>query len=262
MSSSPLEIRLFGRLEVRRRDGTAVGESQLRTGKTADLLRILALNNAEPVRVQQLVEWLWPDVGGERAMASLRTAASQIRRTLDDDCVGREPGSLVLRGAWVDVRQFLTDAARAQAAERDGEDRLAHELATSCERLHRGELQAHDERSTWIVVHREHLRQQRLYTLCAGAAAAINLGSHSAARDLAITAIAIERWSETAHRLLMRAYGELGEIGNALQVYESYRAGLAYELGADPSAQTQELHLRLLRGGGTDGGSAAGPRDP
>ncbi len=46
----------------------------------------------------------------------------------------------------------------------------------------------------------------------------------------------------------MRAHAELGEIGSALRVFEAYRARLAEELGADPSPQTTQLHLRLLRG--------------
>jgi DNA-binding SARP family transcriptional activator len=46
----------------------------------------------------------------------------------------------------------------------------------------------------------------------------------------------------------MQAYAELGEVGSALRVFETYRSHLAEELGADPSPQTRELHLKLLRG--------------
>jgi DNA-binding SARP family transcriptional activator len=46
----------------------------------------------------------------------------------------------------------------------------------------------------------------------------------------------------------MRAHAALGEIGSALRAFEACRTHLVEELGVDPSAQTQALHLRLLRG--------------
>ena len=47
-------------------------------------------------------------------------------------------------------------------------------------------------------------------------------------------------------------HGDLEALGHALRAYESYRRFLATELGADPSVQTQDLHLRLLRSSGGD----------
>ena len=85
--------------------------------------------------------------------------------------------------------------------------------------------------------------------LCVGASSAISIDRHETARDLAAKAVELDRTSERAHRILMLAYAELGEIGTALRVFESYRTALAEELGADPSVQTQELHLSILRGG-------------
>ena len=42
---SEIRIRLLGPFEVRRPDRSMVGLTEWRTGKTMDLLRILALNN-------------------------------------------------------------------------------------------------------------------------------------------------------------------------------------------------------------------------
>lgn len=249
MPATRIRIRLLGRFEVRRADGTPVAEREFRTRKTADLLCLLALHNGAPVLLSDVVDRLWPDASAGHALASVRTAASQIRRAVGADCVGRQPGALLLRGAWVDVDQFLADAARAQHAARIGDDQRAYVLTLACERLYLGDLHAHVERTNWLAIHREHLAQQRLRTLCTGAAAALRLGRHEAARDLAATATTVDRWSEAARRLLMQAYGELGEMGNALHVFQALRADLAEEFGADPSPQTQELHLRLLRAG-------------
>ena len=98
-----IEIRLLGPVLVRRQDGSLVEPCELRTTKTLDLLRLLALDAGHPVAVATLLGKLWPDVDEERGRSSLRSAASHIRKALDDDCIERPPGSLQLRGVWVDV---------------------------------------------------------------------------------------------------------------------------------------------------------------
>ena len=60
-----IEVRLLGRLQVRRADGTMVDNAEWRTGKTADLVRLLTLAAGRPARVDSLLETLWP--GAEEA---------------------------------------------------------------------------------------------------------------------------------------------------------------------------------------------------
>ena len=133
MKPAKIRISLLGGFEVLRDDGTPVPEAAFRTGKTTDLLRILALNNGRPVWRTTLVERLWPDVDQDRAAASLRTAASQIRRSIGTDCIHRQPGALVLRDAWVDVEQFLTDVHAVLEASRAGRHHRALALTLTSE---------------------------------------------------------------------------------------------------------------------------------
>ena len=51
-----IEVRLLGRLQVRRADGTMVDNAEWRTGKTADLVRLLTLAAGRPVRVEFVAE--------------------------------------------------------------------------------------------------------------------------------------------------------------------------------------------------------------
>jgi SARP family transcriptional regulator, regulator of embCAB operon len=53
---------------------------------------------------------------------------------------------------------------------------------------------------------------------------------------------------ETGYCLLMRALERLGNVAEALRVYENLRTRLREELGTAPSTQAQALHGRLLRG--------------
>ena len=87
---------MLGPLLVRREDGSKVGDEEWRTSKTLDLLRLLALHNGEAVPVRTIVDLLWPGVPESRGRASLRTAASQLRKSLGDNCLERRIGGLVL----------------------------------------------------------------------------------------------------------------------------------------------------------------------
>lgn len=252
-----LRICLLGGLEVVRRDGTTVSAESWRTGKTRDLLRLLALGNGQPVATDGLLAKLWPDVSAERARVSLRTASSQIRRAVGDSCVTRMPGSLVLEGAWVDTAEFNASARRVHAATQLGEHAETLDAARAAEQLYRGDFHAHDDDSGWARAEREHLIRTRLAVLCEGAAAALRLGEHREALELATAAARVDQDSELAHRALMRAYAELGDMGSALRIFETYRAHLARDLGTDPSDETRALHLRLLRGEVNDQGRAS-----
>jgi DNA-binding SARP family transcriptional activator len=256
-STPDLRIRILGDLEVWRRDGTNVGHDEWRTGKTRDLLRILALNNGRRTRVAGVLDKLWPDVSPDRARASLRTACSQIRRATDLNCVVRQDYHLVLQGAWVDAILFLDDARRVHAAAEAGRHVRALDLTRAAERHYRGDFQADNDEGSWATAEREHLAQCRRGMLSDASEAAIALGRLRDAVDLARTAVQIDRSSEGAHRALMRAHAGQGDLGSALRAFEDCRSYLAAELGVDPSPQTQALHLRLLRGEYADDAESA-----
>jgi DNA-binding SARP family transcriptional activator len=245
-----IRIRLLGQFEVERTDGSIVGWHEWRTGKTRDLLRILALNSGRPVRMSSVIDKLWPHVSLDRARASVRTAASHIRRATGENCIVRQHDALLFRGAWVDTLRFRDDARYVHIAAQAGRHARVVNLGHAAERLYQGNFHAHDDESPWARAERDHLLRIRRAMLCEVADAAIALGRHDDALEFAGSAVRIDPASEAAHRALMRCYAGLGEIANALRAFEACRAHLAEELGADPSPQTRELHLRLLRGQG------------
>jgi DNA-binding SARP family transcriptional activator len=244
---SGLRVRLLGDLEVVRADGSLVTPDRWRTAKTMDLLRLLALGNGQVVRSVSLMDKLWPAVSAERARASLRTATSHIRRAIGAEHVLRRPDGLLLHEAWVDTHAFVHGVRRVQQAAREGRAGDVVRIALATDALYRGDFHAHDDDSDWALTERNHLVRSRRAMLTEAADAALETGQSREALDLAQSAVALDRTSEAAHRALMRAHAELGEIGSALRVFESYRAQLADELGADPSQQTLDLHLQLLR---------------
>ncbi len=243
-----IQIRLLDQLDVRRQDGTQVDHDEWRTGKTVDLLRILALSNGRPVRLTTITERLWPDVTPDKARASARTAGSQIRRTLRSNCIVRQGDGILLQGAWVDVPVFIADTRRVRSLSRAGRHRRALDVARAAEGRYRDDFHAHDDESSWARAERASLVDARRSMLSHAADSAVAVADYLSALDFAGLAVSIDPTSEAAHRALMRSYAELGEIGRALHVYESLRTRLIEELGASPSEETRALHLHLLRG--------------
>jgi pentatricopeptide repeat protein len=249
MGNALIEIRLLGDLSVRRADGSLVQPHEWRTGKAADLLRLLALEAGKPVRISTLLDRLWPDVDESRGRASLRTAASAVRRALGSDCVERQLDGVALRGAWVDVEELRAAAVEGRAAMRAGDHARVLEQARVAQALHRGEFRAHNDDSEWADRVRSCLGRLRHELLAEGADAAAAVGAFDEAVDFATRLVEADPTSERAHRALIRGYAGLGEFDEALRVFERCRRMLATELGVDPSPRTLQLHAELLAAG-------------
>ncbi len=241
-----IEVRLLGPLQVRRADGSLVLPHEWRTGKTVDLLRLLATRAGEAVSVDEILEALWPRVDVHRGRGSLRNALGHLRKLLGQGAIERRPDGLVLRGAWVDSAALLALADEARRHARHGRLALAVKLAREADALHLGAFSTHDPDALWAVPVRETLESRFREMTLDAAEHAVELGWMRDGLELGQRALDADVTSERAYRVLMRAYTGLGETERALRVYERCRAVLAEDLGLDPSPQTRALHLEIL----------------
>lgn len=243
-----IEVRMLGPMLVRRTDGSVVQQAEWRTGKTMDLLRLLALNAGQAVTVSSLLDRLWPQVEVERGRASLRTAASQLRKILGTDNLERRPGSMVLHRAWVDTQAYASLMVEADRARRAGEHAETVALVRQAEAIYVDDIEVHDTAGDWLEEVQREWRERRLALLldAADAAAAVHWVRDSL--DFATQAYQIDPHSEHAGRAMMRALAGLGEMEKALNVYDRLRHDLAEQFGVDPAPQTRALHLQLLTG--------------
>ena len=247
VTAPALEIRLLGPFQVRRHDGTIVDRGEWRTGKVSDLLRLLALRNGEPVSPTTLVAALWPGSDQRHGNASLRTAASHLRRIVGAEFLERSLAGIRLCNVRVDVAEFRELAAKAHQLTGRGEIVAADNIARQADDLYRGDLSAHDDGADWVQNERGALLSTYQVLLCDAAESAGALGLGQDAVDFASRAVALDPFSERASRLLMSGHADVGELSLALREYERCRTLLADELGIDPSPQTRDLHVALLR---------------
>lgn len=245
-SPSRAAVAVLGPLQVALPDGSLVSPGRLRTRKTRHLLRLLALADGKPLRGAGLIELLWPDVPPERARASLRTAASQIRTVLGRQWLVREPTGLALHGVEVDAVRFEDLSARARSLATDGDVEQAFAAARAALALYRGDVAEDEPDLPPLQVTQERFRLLRVMTLFCAAESALAIGRSDDAIDAATTILQDDPASERACRIVMEAAHRQGDTTRALRAFTACRQALAEELGTQPSAATEQLYLRLL----------------
>jgi DNA-binding SARP family transcriptional activator len=241
-----MEFRLLGPVEVRSVRGLVdAGPPRQRT-----VLAALAVDAGRAVLVDTVLSRVWGDDPPDRARHALYVYVARLRRVLET-----EPGVARIvrrsRGYLLDVDPDRVDTCRfARLLERAG-----HESCRDPERaallrqalaLWQGTPLA-DLQSGWAARVRETLRRQRLGAAASWAQAELRLGNVGDAVGPLTGIVAEHPLAESLVGLLMRCLHATGCTAEALDLYARTRRRLVGELGADPSAELQELHRTLLR---------------
>ncbi|WP_433333551.1 BTAD domain-containing putative transcriptional regulator [Spirillospora sp. CA-294931] len=214
------------------------------------MLAILLLGDGRPVQLDFLLGALWGDRPPSRAVGTLRTYASRLRRVLEDDRA--HPEILVSAGDGYALRtpqnafdlhvfERLTGEA-GRVADPAGARRLLGDALG----LWAG-APLPGIPGPWAERVRTRLQARRLDVLQRRLEIDLELGRHSEIIG-ELTALSDEHpLREPLHGLLMRALYRCGRQAEALEVYSQARRVLAGELGVDPSPELRELHARILR---------------
>jgi DNA-binding SARP family transcriptional activator len=90
-----LRIHLLGDLELWR-NRQIVPPANWPSRKTCQLFKILVTHRHRTVSSDELIEWLWPDLGLESAHNSLWVAVSHLRRLLEPEATGHGASCFIL----------------------------------------------------------------------------------------------------------------------------------------------------------------------
>jgi predicted ATPase/DNA-binding SARP family transcriptional activator len=250
-----LELRLLGRLELRR-NGVPVADIQ--AGKTSALLSYLAVT-ARPHTRPALAGLLWGGMPEAKARGNLSKALSSLRQVIGDhltiarQAVAFEPGG----DFWLDVAKFEAGVS----------DNSIEGLQAAVE-LYQGDfldgfyVRNAPEFEDWVLAQQTRLKAlalQALHVLAAhfadqgedGWATAINYTNHL---------LRLEPWREEAHRQMMRLLALNGQRGAALAQYKTCRQVLAEELDVEPGPETVALYEQIREGELSEGAAALGLR--
>ncbi|HEY5882227.1 MAG TPA: BTAD domain-containing putative transcriptional regulator [Nakamurella sp.] len=245
--SGGVQVGILGPLQVRSGDRQVpIAGSRLRA-----LVTRLAADAPDPVSIAELVEAVWPGEPPADPTNALKSLVSRVRRTLGDASrIRQETGGyrLMVDAGDVDATAFgeLVIAGRRELArERPGG---AHEQLTKALALWRGEPLVDAADGPYATSARVRLDELRLDARLDLIEARLQLGR---AADVVADLEQLTAAHPMRERLagqLMRALAATGRQADALAVYERLRDRLAGELGVDPGAEVQGVHLAVLRG--------------
>ncbi|MDQ7808075.1 BTAD domain-containing putative transcriptional regulator [Amycolatopsis sp. A133] len=241
-----MRVALLGPLRAAEDDGTPIdiGGARLRM-----LLARLALDAGRAVPADALVDGLWGAEPPSDAANALQSLVSRLRKALPV-AVESGPGGyrLALAAGDVDAERFERLAAEGRRELAAGRDARAADLLTEALALWQGAALADVLDAPFAPAPARRLTELRAEAAEDRFEALIRLGEHAGVlADLTAVADA-DPLRERLAGLRIRALCAAGRQPEALGVYTGIRRTLADQLGVDPSAELQEIHLAALRG--------------
>ncbi|QRP46614.1 BTAD domain-containing putative transcriptional regulator [Amycolatopsis sp. FDAARGOS 1241] len=244
-----MRLALLGPLRAETEEGTAVdiGGARLRM-----LLARLALDAGRGVPAEVLIDGLWADEPPADAANALQSLVSRLRRALRPAGAELESGTggyrLALPADAVDVHRFERLAADGRRELAAGRDSRAAELLRTALDLWHGDALADVLDAPFAAVPAARLEELRREAVEDRFDAELRLGRHADVLADLTAAAEAHPLRERLAGLRIRALCSAGRQADALAVYTGVRRTLADELGVDPSAELQEIHLQALRG--------------
>lgn len=246
-----LKVYALGPFRAYRHDQSVDSADWKRT-KVKLLFIILLLRRGKPIAKDLLTELLWPDAPTTTARNSLRATLHGIRHALEPDLgpgaasryvtVDRETVALSgLDEVWFDLWEFDDLLLRARMLHKAGQ---AHEaigaLQAACG-LCRGTFLPEVVFADYFVDVRSRTERQFIDACLEVAAAHLREGDAVAAIECARRVLKLDRASEAAYQLLIRAYLDRGERDKAMQAYKTCLKYMRNLLGNEPSQRTRQL---------------------
>ena len=230
--------------------------TDFKSNKVRALLAYLAVEADRPHRREALAGLLWPDWPDRDALSNLRYALASLRRTIGDHTA--EPPFLLITphaiqfnpasDHWLDVAELERQITDSGCSVADGAKQV------SAQSLYRGSFLAGFSIGDaapfeeWALLRREQISLQVMSLLGNLAAYHEALGDYRAAQACAHQQIALEPWSEKAHRMLMRVLTLDGQRSAALHQYHTCRDLLRDELDVEPTEETVALFEAIRAG--------------
>jgi predicted ATPase/DNA-binding SARP family transcriptional activator len=222
------------------------------------LLSYLAVNDSGGAKRvytrESLSALLWPDYDQVKAFTNLRHTLWEIQKTFGSnwlianrETIGLQPGANI----WVDVHRFESLIAESHALD---DVSLRIPLLLESVKLYRHHfltgfnLKNAPTFEEWSLSKADELRHKHTEALTLLAEDYCLLGDAESALQYARRLVTFDPLNESAHRLLMQVYGQVGQHNAALKQYQDFEQLLRKELGLDPQPETRALYKQIRKG--------------
>jgi DNA-binding SARP family transcriptional activator/Tfp pilus assembly protein PilF len=239
-----VEFRVLGAVEV------VDGERPIRFGpdKLRVLLGVLLCHANREVSREALIDALWSRPP-RTAAENLRVHVYHLRRGLGAERVVRHPGgySLVVKEGELDSETFTQRVEQGSRMLAAGEIHDAARTLRAALSMWRGPAFGDLRNVDLLRARAEHLEELRLDAVARRIDADLIVGEHNQILGELARLAAEHPLRERFQAQLLLALYRSGRIAEALQAFDRYRRRLSADLGVEPGAELQALHLAILR---------------
>ena len=238
-----VRVALFGGVTVDVGDHTV----ELPAAKERAILGLLALKAGSSVRVDTIIDTLWPEDPPPSARKAVQTYVARLRKRLPDGVVASTAdGYCLVRDCDVDVYLAAGLAERGRAHIAAAEFRAARAVLQEALGLCRGELLPELLDAPGLAGERTRVAELRLVAEEDLLDVDLALGEHMTAVGTAESAVAAEPLRERRWAQLMLALYRSGRQADALRAFQRCRDTLVGELGVEPGPDLRGLEQSIL----------------
>lgn len=234
---------------------------ELKGKKLKLLLAYLLYQSPRQIHKNTLANLFWGDI--DTAANSLQVAVCQLRKHIREttgcsDLIGHENERYFINPAYV----LSSDAASFRTLWQNGQlQELRSGLEAALPAYHEAIGQYNGEFmedlgrycEPWVEQERSALSEKYLHVLERMGVYFFQEGNPTVAISLCQRILEKEPYFETAYRLLMICYDQLGQRGHAIATYQKCTAALWEQYKIKPSVETEAAYRKMGSGGSVDG---------
>lgn len=201
--------------------GNEITDLEWRSNKSKEMF-FFFLCNRRPLRKEEIVAALWPDLPEEKTTSAFHSNLHRLRKAIYPECIAKDSGRYVLdpRGHFsFDVEEFQEALQQAATLPKGSPEATAiMEKALS---IYTGPF-APDFYSEWAESLRWQLEEQYTSLLASLAAVYSEAGNFKRSADLCQRIIELDEYNEAAWYRLMNNYIRSGQMEAARYCYNRY----------------------------------------
>jgi len=249
-AESPTEagIQAFGfgnlRVEI---GGREITDLEWRSEKSKEMF-FFFLCNRRPLRKEEIVAALWPDLPDEKTTSAFHSNMYRLRKALYQDCIAKDSGRYILdpRGQFTyDVDRFQKLVSEAGRAPKGGPEAIS--LMEKALALYKGSF-AMDFYSEWAETLRWQLGEQNMSLLTTLAAAYSDAKEYKRSADICQRILELDEYNDAAWFRLMSNYIHSGQVEAAKFCYNRYVQVLTAEDADEEVPDFDDLQREIASG--------------
>ncbi|MFD1196718.1 AAA family ATPase, partial [Seohaeicola saemankumensis] len=217
-----------------RRSGKTI---DIPTGKVACLLTYLACTAPGPQPREKLATLLWGSSSEDRARHNLRQALAKLRQILGQNAIVNDYQSLRLSSGTINCDAVFFDQLIQEGT--------PSSLAAAVDLFKGAFLEDifvdEEEWSDWLQIERERFMENAISAMVKHGESLLVAGYFAQAVSLGRRAVALNRFREDAHRLIMKGFIAAGRNSEVLTHYLELSNFLKSDLSTEPSEETRLL---------------------